>query len=87
MFEPALGRLALVCGLVVHAVASLSVRGQRSRHCVRGSSRLLAGLVRSLCDRWRSTDRSRFIAFALVVSVWPVAVFLTVSGPSDAALA
>ena len=46
VFEPALGRLALVCGLV--AVASLSVRGQRSRRCVRGSSRLLVGLVRSL---------------------------------------
>ena len=60
MFEPALGRLALVCGLVAHAVASLSVRGQRSRRCVRGLSRLLAGLVRSLCDRWWSTDHSRF---------------------------
>ena len=59
MFEPALGRLALVCGLVPHAVASLSVRFQRSRRCVRGSSRVLVGLVRSLCDCWRSTDRSR----------------------------
>ena len=29
MFEPTVGRLALVCGLVAHAVASLSVRG----HC------------------------------------------------------
>ena len=48
MFEPALGRLALVCGLVAHAVALLSVRGQQSRRCVRGSSRLLVGLVRSL---------------------------------------
>ena len=48
VFVPALGQLALVCGLVAHAVASLSVRGQRSRHCVRGSSRLLVGLVRSL---------------------------------------
>ena len=27
---------------------------------MRGSSRLLIGLVRLLCDRWRSTDRSRF---------------------------
>ena len=60
MFELALGRLPLVCGLVAHTVASLSLRGQRSRCCVRGSSRLLVGLVRSLCDRWRSTDRSRF---------------------------
>ena len=30
---------------------------------------------------------SGFIAFALVVSVWPVAVFLTASGPSEIALA
>ena len=60
MFEPTLGRLALVCGLVAHAVASLSVRGQRSRRCVRGSSRLLVGLVQSLCDCWQSTDRSCF---------------------------
>ena len=60
VFEPAFGRLALVCGLVAHAVASLSVRGQRSRRCVRGSSHLLVGLVRSLYDRWRSTDRSHF---------------------------
>ena len=57
MFEPTLGRLALVCGLVAHSVASLSVRGQRSKRCVRGSSHLLVCLVRSLCDRWRSTDR------------------------------
>ena len=48
MFEPALGRLALVCGLVAHTVSSLSVRGQRSRRCVYGSSRLLVDLVRSL---------------------------------------
>ena len=27
------------------------------RRCERGSSRLLFSLVRSLCDRWRSTDR------------------------------
>ena len=56
VFEPALGRMALVCGLVAHAVAPLSVHGQRSRRCVCGSSRLLFCLVRSLCDRWRSTD-------------------------------
>ena len=30
---------------------------QRSRRCVRGSSRGLFSLVRSRCDRWRSTDR------------------------------
>ena len=29
---------------------------------------------------------SGFTAFALVVSVWPVAVFLTASGPSETAL-
>ena len=56
MFEPALGRMALVCGLVAHAVAPLSVRGQRSKRCVRGAPRLLFCLVRSLCDRWQSTD-------------------------------
>ena len=71
MFEPAPGQLALVCGLVAHAVASLSVRSQRSRRCVRGSSRLcgrcaIVGGLRTACV---------FIAFALVVSVWPVAVF------------
>ena len=57
VFEHALGRLAPVCSLVAHAVSSLSVRGQRSRRCVYGSSRLLVDLVQSLCDRWRSTDR------------------------------
>ena len=48
MFEPALGRMALMCGLVAHAVALLSVLGQRSRCCGRGSSCLLFCLVRSL---------------------------------------
>ena len=87
MFEPAFGRLALVCGLVAHAVASLSVRGHRSRRCVRGSSRLLVCLVQSLCDRWRSTDRSRF--HSVSSSGFSVAGggFLTASGPSDTALA
>ena len=75
MFEAALGRMALLCGLVTHAVAPLSVRGQRSRRCVRGSPCLLFCLVQSLCDRWRSTAASGFMAFALVVSVWPVTVF------------
>ena len=87
MFEAALGRLALVCGLVAHAVASLSVRGQRSRRCVHGSSRLLVCLVRSLCYRWRSTDRSRF--HSVRSSGFGVAGggFLTASGPSETALA
>ena len=30
---------------------------KRSRLCERGSSRLLFSLVRSLCERWRFTDR------------------------------
>ena len=60
MFEPALGGLALVCSLVAHTVSSHSVRGQRSRRCVYRSSGLLVDLVRSLCDRWWSTDRSSF---------------------------
>ena len=75
MFEPALGRMALVCGLVAHAVAPLSVRGQRSRRCVRGSPRCCF----SLCGRCAIVGGLRTasgcMAFALVVSVWPVAVF------------
>ena len=87
MFEPAHGRLALVCGLVAHAVASLSVCGQWLRRCVRGSSRLLVCLVRSLCDRWRSMDCSRF--HSVRSSGFGVAGggFLTASGPSKTALA
>ena len=85
MFEPALGQLALVCGLVAHAIASLSVRG-RDAVCV---DRLVCWLA--LCGRCAIVGGLRtarvFIAFALVVSVWPVAVFLTASGPSDTALA
>ena len=30
---------------------------ERSGRCERGSSRLLFALVRSLCERWRFTDR------------------------------
>ena len=87
MFEPALGRLALVCGLVAHSIASLSLHGQWSRRCVRGLPRLLVCLVRSLCDRWRSTDRSRF--HSVRSSGFGVAGggFLTASGPSETALA
>ena len=60
MFEPALGRMALVCSLVAHAVAPLSVLSQRSRRCGRGSSRLLFCIVRllavyePLAVSWRS---------------------------------
>ena len=75
MFEPVLGQLALVCSLVAHAVAPLSMRGQRSRRCVSGSPRFLFYLVRSLCERWRLRTASGCMAFALVVSVWPVVVF------------
>ena len=57
VFEPALGRLAFVCSLVAHAVAPLSVLGQRSRRCGHGSSRLLFCPVWPLCDRWQSTAR------------------------------
>ena len=75
MFEPALGRMALVCGLVAHAVAPLSVRGQRSRRWVRGSSRLLFCLVQSGAIVGGLRTATGFMTFALVVSVWPVAVF------------
>ena len=74
MFEAALGRMALVCGHVAHAVAPLSVLGQRLRHCERGSSRCCF----ALCGRGAIVGGLRtangFMAFALVVSVWPVAV-------------
>ena len=87
MFEPALGRLALMCGLVAHTVPPLSVLGQRSRRCWCGSSRLLFCLVRSRCDRWRSTDRYRF--HGVRSSAFGVAGggFLTASGLSEIALA
>ena len=75
MFEPALGRMALVCSLVAHAVAPLSVFGQRSRRC--GVDRLVCCFA--LCGRCAIVaglrTASGFMAFALVVSVWPMAVF------------
>ena len=52
--EPALGRIALVCGLVAHAVAPLAVLGS-------AVGTLWAWIVSfgcfPLCGRWRSTDR------------------------------
>ena len=74
-FEPALGRMALVCDLVAHAVAPLAVLGSAVRTlwvwivsfavfpCGRGA--IIGGL----------RSASGFTAFALVVSVWLVAVF------------
>ena len=63
-FEPALGRMALVCGLVAHAVALLAVPGSAV------VDRLVCGAI---VGGLRTA--SGFIAFALVVSVRPVAVF------------
>ena len=71
-FEPALGRMALVCGLVAHAVAPLAVLSS-----VVGT--LWAWIVSfaifpcAIVGGLRTA--SIFTAFALVVSVWPVAVF------------
>ena len=75
-FEPALGRMALVTGLVAHAVAPLSVHGYAVNNAV-GVDRLdccfpLNGRSAIVGGLWIASD---FIAFALVVSVWPVAVF------------
>ena len=75
MFELALGQLALVCGLVAHAVSSLSVRGQRSRRCVYGSSRCWLTLCGRCAIVGGLRTASAFTTFALVLSVWPVAVF------------
>ena len=71
MLEPALGRMALVCGLVAHAVAPLAVLGSAV------VDRLISCFP--LCGRCAIVGGLRtasgFTAFALVVSVWPVAVF------------
>ena len=68
--------MALVCGLVAHAVAPLAVLGSAVGDAV-GMGRLVCCFP--LCGRgaivgglWTA---SIFTAFALVVSVWPVAVF------------
>ena len=75
MFEPALGRMALVCGLVAQAVAPLSVLGQRLRRCGRGSSHCCFALCGCGAIVGGLRTASGFMAFTLVVSVWPVAVF------------
>ena len=74
--EPALGRMALVTGLVDHAVSPLSVLGSAVDDAV-GMDRLaccfpLNGRGAIVGGFWTP---SGFIAFALVVSVWPVVVF------------
>ena len=73
--EPVLGRMALVTGLVAHAVSLLSVSvtvddavGVNRLDCcfpLNGRGVIVGGL-------WTA---SGFIVFALVVSVCPVAVF------------
>ena len=81
MFEPALGRLALVCGLVAPAVTPLSVLGQWLRRC--GVDRLVCcfALCGSSVIVGCLRTASGFMAFALVVSVWPVAVFWPLVAP------
>ena len=72
MFEPALGRMALVCGLVAHAVAPLSVLGSAVETLwawIVSFAVLPCAIVGGL------RTAVGFMAFALVVSVWPVAVF------------
>ena len=74
-FEPALGRMALVIGLAAHAVAPLSVLGWAVvtlwAWIVSLAVFPCAVAVRLLAVFW---PLAVFIAFALVVSVWPVAV-------------
>ena len=72
MFEPALGRLAFVCGLFAHAVASLSVRGQLFETLCAWIVSFAGWLCAIVGGLWTALI---LIAFALVVSVWPVAVF------------
>ena len=74
--EPALGRMALVTGLVAHAVSPLSVLGLAVDDAV-GVDRLdccfpLNGRGAIVGGLWTAGG---FIAFALVVLVWPMAVF------------
>ena len=76
VLEPALGRMAVVCGLVAHAVAPLAVLGLAVETLGTWIVSLAvfpcAVAVRSLaiCGPLAVSQR-----FALVVSVWPVAVF------------
>ena len=50
----------LSCAVLLLTLSLLFPCAVSGRDTVLGSSRLLVGLVRSLCDRWWSTDRSRF---------------------------
>ena len=71
--------MALVCGLV----APLSVHGQRSRHCGRGSSHLLFCLMRSLAAYGPLACHSvRSGGFGV-----DGGGFLTASGPSETTMA
>ena len=66
--------MALMCGLVAHAVAPLAVVGMLWAWIVSFAvfPRAIVGGL------WTA---SGFIAFALVVSVWPVAVFWPLAAP------
>ena len=68
MFEPVLGRMALVCGLVAHTVAPLSVLGS-------AVETLWAWIVSFAVLPCAVAVRSLAAYGPLVVSVWPVAVF------------
>ena len=74
VFETALGRLALVCGLVAHSLFAFRARSAVETLCM---DRLVCWLT--LCGRCVIVGCLRtacvFVAFALVVSVWLVAVF------------
>ena len=68
-FEPALGRMALVIGLVAHAVASLSVLGLA---VVTLWAWIVSFVVFPCAVVGGLWTASSLIAFALVVSVWPL---------------
>ena len=72
VFEPALGRMALVYDLVAHAVAPLSVLGSVVE-ALWAWIVLFAVLPCAIVGGLRTA--SGFMAVALMVSVWPVAVF------------
>ena len=76
MLEPTVGQMALVCDLVAHAVAPLAVLGSAVETLWAWVVSLAvfpcAVAVRSLAVYG---PLAVFTAFALVVSVWPVAVF------------
>ena len=77
-FEPALGRMALVIGLVAHAVASLSMLGLAVMTLWAWIVSFAIFPCAVVSGLWTA---SGFIAFALVISVWLVAVFLPLAAP------